>query len=266
MPESVVRGRVEIAVGVEPDQADARGRAVRLLQPADHAGDGGAVAADDQHRLARAPPLGDRGGDLAADQTEIDRRLRVALLLRKLRLDDRRLAEQRRKHRTRRRRRSGHSPAGPLAALVADLHDMQPGSLSGSRCHVAHSSSPPSESRQNAEVSPWPRKIASASAAVRPRKSGDRRSPYQAFARFQLFSTERISPRGFPVREHQRATSSSDRKKRIDAQVAIRSSYQWRNGNGKWTTPSPPLHLSRFDRKPDRLAIPNRRFDAGIGV
>jgi hypothetical protein len=84
--------RIEIAVGVEPDQTKPRRRTVRLLEPTDHAGNDGAVPADDQYWLARAATRGHRPGDLAADQTEIDRRLLVPLLFWKLRLDDRCLA------------------------------------------------------------------------------------------------------------------------------------------------------------------------------
>jgi hypothetical protein len=55
---------------------------------------------------------------------------------------------------------------------------------------------PCSASRQKAESRPRSRKIASACGAVRPRKSGDRRSWYQSRAKLQTAATVSVSPRG----------------------------------------------------------------------
>src|SRR5690606_15103014 len=72
----------EVAVCVEPDQADARGRAVGLLEPADDAREVRAVAAGDHHVPARRNAVGHGSGDLAADATEGDDAIRVSLGLR----------------------------------------------------------------------------------------------------------------------------------------------------------------------------------------
>ena len=80
-------------MGVEPDQTDARRGTVGLLQTTDHAGYGGAVAADDEDRFAGAASRGHGLGNLATDEAQIVGRLFQATLLRKLWLGDRRFTQ-----------------------------------------------------------------------------------------------------------------------------------------------------------------------------
>ena len=89
---------------------------------------------------------------------------------------------------------------------------------------------------QNGDAKPSCLKMASTCSIVLPWYSGNIRLSYQICASSQTWLTDRISPRSTWLAAHQRSTDSSDRKKRIVAQVNNKSSYQRRNGTRKWTT------------------------------
>lgn len=80
-------GGVEIAVGVEPDQAEARGRPVGLLQAAEDAHGVGAVAAGEEEGAAGAAGLRHSLGDGPAEPADVGDLVVAALLLGEGRLD-----------------------------------------------------------------------------------------------------------------------------------------------------------------------------------
>ncbi len=97
---------------------------------------------------------------------------------------------------------------------------------------------------QNGPVNPTPRKTVWARSAVRPRKPGSSRSPYHALASDQTAASGSTAPTAWPRRRHHCSIASSDRKKRIVAQVSIKSSYHRLNGSGKWTSSPAPTTRS----------------------
>lgn len=94
--------------------------------------------------------------------------------------------------------------ASTISANAADFwgnanHKSRRTSAAITQANAAQGHHPSSGSLQKAESKPRSRKIASACAAVRPRKSGDRRSWYQDCARLQTWATVSVSPRGVLV-------------------------------------------------------------------
>ena len=126
--------RVEVAVGIEPDEPEPDVRAERLLDAADDAGDERAVAAGNEHRRPGTQAVGHRVGDFPAEEADVGGGHVRPQRLGEAGLGDARLAEEVEEAGGEVGRHRVGVGRNPLVPVEVDGHDVKVRTVRGQHC------------------------------------------------------------------------------------------------------------------------------------